>query len=188
MKELLAGFAAEVFRPVVTLLIPGFWALSPWTIALFLHYSVTWSFVCVHRDGSGLVFVVAATAVGLVLENLSARLERCFFDRYTEDYSNWFDYLALALETEPIGVRYIRAIVLRMKFEFGMGLAGILALGGAICTPVSVVIKIIFVSIVLILSLYFVCEGKESVELLEKTRIQLLKRIRSSNKENDDVF
>jgi hypothetical protein len=180
MKELLAGFAAEIFRPVITLLIPGFWALSPWLTALLLHYSASWNFVCIHRDGSGLVFVVAATAAGLILENLSARLEKHFFERHTKDYSNWFAYLALALETEPIGLRYIRTVVLRMKFEFGMGIAGFFALCGAICTPVSITIKVIFISAVLALSFYFVYEGKESVVLLENTRIELLKRIQSN--------
>src|SRR5438067_1572603 len=125
MKELLAGFAVEIFRPVVTLLIPGFWVLAPWTIAIFLHYPTDWSFACDHRDGSGLVFVVIATALGMVLENLGAQLEECFFKRLTKnDYSNWYAYLALAPEREPIGLRYIRTVVLRMKFELGMGVAG----------------------------------------------------------------
>src|ERR1700723_1510607 len=127
MKELLAGFAAEIFRPVVTLLIPGFWAMTPWTISMFLHYPTTWTFACAHREGCGLVYVVVATAFGMIFEDLGARLEKFFFERRTKDYSNWFAYLALAPEREPIGLRYIRAVVLRMKFELGMGLAGFIA-------------------------------------------------------------
>jgi hypothetical protein len=177
MKELLAAFAAEVFRPVVTLLIPGFWAMAPWTIAMFLHYPATWSFACSHRDGSGLVFVVIATALGMILEDLGARLEKFFFDRHTNDYSTWFSYLALALDREPIGLRYIRTVVLRMKFELGMGLASVIALIGAVCTPVSIVMKSVVVFLALLLFIYFIHEGSCSVVLLEKTRAEILKRI-----------
>jgi hypothetical protein len=107
MKELLAGFAVEIFRPVVTLLIPGFWALTPWTISMFLNYPISWTFASNHREGSGLVFVAVATAVGIILENLRVRLEVCLFKSHAKDnHTNLYDYLALAgfLESETPSV------------------------------------------------------------------------------------
>jgi hypothetical protein len=186
MKELLAGFAVEIFRPVVTLLIPGFWVLAPWTIAIFLHYPTDWSFACDHRDGSGLVFVVIATALGMVLENLGAQLEEYFFKRRTKsDYSNWYAYLALAPEREPIGLRYIRTVVLRMKFELGMGVAGPMVLVGIICIPIDITLKLAFGGITLALTLYFLYESWSSVALLEETRLEMLKRIPHPNETID---
>jgi hypothetical protein len=177
MKELLAGFAAEVFRPVVTLLIPGFWALTPWTIGLFLHYQIDWKFACDHRDASGLVFVVAATAIGMVLENLGARLEVLFSTCQKNDRSNWYAYLMLAPEREPIGLRYIRTLVLRMKFELSMGISGLIVLFGIIYIPISCHLKLVFGGVTLALITYFLFESWSSVSLLEETRVEILKRI-----------
>jgi hypothetical protein len=178
MKELFAGFATDVFRPVVTLLIPGFWALTPWIIGLFLHYQIDWKFACDHREASGLVFVVAATAVGMVLENLGARLEECFYNRQKNDRCNWYAYLTLAPEREPIGLRYIRTLVLRMKFELSMGIAGLIVLLGIVFyIPISWHLKLLFSVITLALTIYLLYEGWCSVSLLEKTRVEILKRI-----------
>jgi hypothetical protein len=187
MKELLAGFAVEIFRPVVTLLIPGFWVLTPWTIAIFFHYPIDWRFACDHRDGSGLVFVVIATALGMVLENMGAMLEKRFFEHHTKkDYSNWYAYLALAPEREPIGLRYIRTVVLRMKFELGMGVAGPFVLTGIFCIPIiSWHFKLFFLSGVLLLTLYFLYESRSSVVVLEETRFEMLKRIQRAGEASD---
>jgi hypothetical protein len=187
MKELLAGFATEIFRPVVTLLIPGFWALTPWTIGIFLRYQVDWKFACDHRDGSGLVFVVAATALGMVFENLGARLEELFFKLQKNDHSNWYAYLTLAPEREPIGLRYIRTLVLRMKFELSMGLAGIVVLLGIVYIPISCHLKSVFGGISLALTLYFLFESWSSVSLLEKTRVEILNRIAPLSETSTDA-
>ena len=177
MKELFAGFATDVFRPVVTLLIPGFWALTPWIIGLFLRYQIDWKFACDHREASGLVFVVAATALGIVLENLGARLEECYYNRQKNDRSSWYAYLTLAFEREPIGLRYIRTLVLRMKFELSMAIAGLIVLPGIIYIPVSCHLKLVSGVLTLALTLYFFWESWSSVSLLEKTRVEILKRI-----------
>jgi hypothetical protein len=189
LKELLAAFAAEIFRPVVTLLIPGFWALTPWTISMFLHYPMTWDFVSRHHEGGGLVFVVFATAVGMILENLGSRLEICYDRRCAKGSSeNWYAYLALAVDPEPIGLRYIRTIVLRMKFELAMCSAGPIALIGIVCIPVNVRFKIAAFCIALVLTLYFQFESSESVRQLEKTRIEMLHRLSNANpNKNADV-
>jgi hypothetical protein len=72
-----AVFQSEVFRPIVTLVVPGFFAISTFAIG----------------GGS---------------------------ERHRED---GFDYLRLAFDEEPVGQRYIRTLVLRLKFELGMTVA-----------------------------------------------------------------
>jgi hypothetical protein len=188
MKELLAGFAAEIFRPVVTLLIPGFWMLAPWTIALFFHHPIGWIFAAKHREGSGLVFVVIATALGMILEDLGVRLEQFFFERHTKkDYTNWYAYLALAPEREPIGLRYIRTVVLRMKFELGMGLAGPAVIAGIVCNPISLHLKSALIFLVFLLTIYFLYESSCSVVVLEKTRIEMLKHLSPITSKSIDI-
>jgi len=81
MKELLAGFAVDIFRPVVTLVVPGFWALTPWIVAMFLCCPSSWVFANAHPDGSGIAIVVAGTTAGLLFEDLGVRLENLFFKR-----------------------------------------------------------------------------------------------------------
>src|ERR1700733_3079557 len=103
MKEILAAFATEIFRPIVTLLIPGFWATSLFLVALFMRHPVSWRFANEHKNGSSLVYLVIATAAGLILENIGGRFENHFFRKLSDqDKKNWYRYLRLAPETEPI--------------------------------------------------------------------------------------
>jgi hypothetical protein len=44
---------------------------------------------------------------------------------YERHAKEWFDYLRLAFEREPVGHRYLRTLVLRLKFELGMAVASV---------------------------------------------------------------
>lgn len=140
---------------------------------MFLHYPTSWVFASKHKNGSGLVFVITATALGIILEDLGARAERICEGQGSDD-SDWYDYLALAFDPQPIGLRYIGTVVLRMKFEFGMGFGSVITAGGIFCTPISLTMKLLSISIVGALTFYFLHEGSCSVRLLKKTRSELL--------------
>jgi hypothetical protein len=179
LKEILAAFAAEIFRPVVTLLIPGFWSLVPWLVMMFLRDHIVWQFVLDHRTPSALVFLAAATAVGMILENLGGELENFFFYKHGNNASeNWYDYLALALEPQPIAFSYIRSYVLRMKFEGGMCAGGVSAIIGIAFLPIDCCLKVCFLAIAILLTIYLVFQVKSSVKELVNVRQELLNRLR----------
>jgi hypothetical protein len=55
MNELLTGFASEIFRPIITLLLPVFWGTIFIVVCLFLKYPDVWKFANDHKDGFALV-------------------------------------------------------------------------------------------------------------------------------------
>lgn len=178
MKEILAAFAAEIFRPVVTLLIPGFWSLAPWLVTIFLRHHVVWQFVLDYRIPSSLVFLVAATAVGMILENLGGELENIFFRKHGKRaHENWHNYLALALEPQPIAFSYIRSYVLRMKFEGGMCAGGVSAVVGIATLRIDCGLKISFLAMALLLTVYLWFQVRSSVSELVDVRQELLIRL-----------
>jgi hypothetical protein len=174
MKELLAGFAVDIFRPVVTLVVPGFWALAPWVVALFLCYPSSWVFANAHPNGIGIAIVLAGTTAGLIFEDLGVRLEDHFFKRFGYTYESWTAYLKRTETTEAIGIRYIRTLVLRLKFEQGMAVSGPFALAGVLVTPMSSLgLKLSLTALVIVVTWYLAYEARCSVKLLEETRVRL---------------
>lgn len=178
MKEILAAFAAEIFRPVITLLIPGFWSLTPGLIAIFLRCPVAWQFVLNHRVASSLVFLVASTTAGMILENLGGELENKFFRKHGDNaLENWYAYLALALEPKPIALSYIRSYVLRMKFEGGMCAGGVSAIIGIAFLSIDCCLKITLLVMAFSMTVYLFFQVKSSVRELVDVRRELLNRL-----------
>jgi hypothetical protein len=128
-----SAFTSEVFRPIVSLLIPGSIAISPWFIGLAWKYLPFREMVSKNETTTGLLLVLSATFVGLIIENLGSRIEDAF-DSIRNNKSqgahkaNWDLYLRTCFRADPVGRRYARSIVLRLKFE----LATFWALGCAV--------------------------------------------------------
>ena len=80
--------------------------------------------------------------VGLLLEDFGSYIEVRLFDaalnQFTsEEHSrNWYQYLRTVFKDEPVGVRYMRTVLLRMKFE--LGAAAGLAVAAAGCFTIDV--------------------------------------------------
>lgn len=128
MKQFIAALP-ELFRPLMTLLLPGVIVLIPGTF-VSLDSSLKLQLLAdSYQIQSSVLFVLFSLTAGEVLEDLGARLE-VFYDEYlsrkpayrshTED---WFRYLSLQFEIEPVGHRYLRTLVLRLKFELSMSIA-----------------------------------------------------------------
>lgn len=112
----------------------------------------------------------------MIFENLGGQIEECYL-RHTAEYSieDWYEYLRLAPEREPIGFRFIRTYVLRMKFELGMATACPMALLGTLILPISFVQKSMLAVFILFLFVYFLWEGRGSVTTLVRTHREMLK-------------
>jgi hypothetical protein len=85
-------------------------------------------FFLAENKGLLLTFIVLIGLVmGIILENFGSRIEVLFYDarhaRKNDDYYDiWRKYLMIKFDdSEPIGQRYLRNILFRMKFELSAG-------------------------------------------------------------------
>jgi hypothetical protein len=132
MKELFAAFNADFFRALTTLIIPGSIAVSSWIIELVLKFKVLKDLIVGNHVETAFILFIVVIFVGLVIEDMGSRIE-CYFDRRCDKASggkhsrDWYAYLKTAFVCEPIGRRYIRTLVMRLKFELGTALGILIA-------------------------------------------------------------
>ena len=179
--DLSATFKTEVYRPVVTIAIPG--AISSVPIGYYL--AATQPDLRTFGDGhpflTSVTVLLAVIALGFLFEDLGSRVENGIWerlqgksDRATQE---WYAYLRLAPNPEPIGFKYIRTIVTRMKFEISTALALVacvlelfwLRCGGHAEVPVA-----LFFSLV-VAGVYLCIESYASCKLLRTLRHEMLK-------------
>jgi hypothetical protein len=125
-----SAFTSEVFRPLVTLLIPGAIAISTWCAALIWHFPALRTLVHNNHTETGFILFLAMTFAGLVVEDLGAHVETEFDwkrDKDGKHLNNWYAYLRTAFNADPIGRRYVRTLVLRLKFELGVAFGSLSA-------------------------------------------------------------
>ena len=128
------------------------------------------------------MFLLVVLTAGLIVEELGARIESHFdqvvkhragYERHLEE---WFDYLRLAFEREPIGHRYLRTLVLRLKFELGMAVASVPFAFGALGITVPWTVRFFTSVCGLVLGTYLCIEAKCSNEKLSELRREMLKK------------
>jgi uncharacterized protein YjbI with pentapeptide repeats len=147
--------------------------------------------------------LVISLAVGLLLEDIGAEIEKFYRDQFDPTGTTWNNYLKKPayselkdLEPPPTGIYitetakdYINSIVLRLKFELGMAVAlpftivGLLV-GSSNFNCQLITPQVIIATIVLfILDIYLLIEALNSVELLNKTRrnINLINSVKITN-------
>jgi hypothetical protein len=185
MPNFFSAFTSEVFRPLVTLLIPGAIAISTWFVGLLWHFHDLRTLVFSNHAEVGIVLVLATTFAGLVLEDVSARVETWFDSRKEaqdgKHFENWYAYLRTAFKADPIGRRYVRALVLRLKFELGIAFAMFSAGAGLLWLwSMGLSCKVVVVSelLCLLFSAWGFIEGWSTHDTLAKNRANLLAEIR----------
>ncbi|HJX00618.1 MAG TPA: hypothetical protein VJ453_10680 [Terriglobales bacterium] len=135
MLNFFSAFASDVFRPLATLLIPGAIGITTWFIALLWKFPELRRLVSANHTESGLALFIAMVFAGMVFDDFGARWE-VLLDRWADQRTdgkhttNWNSYLQIAFKSDPIGRRYARALVLRLKFELGVVFGMISALIG----------------------------------------------------------
>jgi hypothetical protein len=119
---------------------------------------------------------------GLITEDVGSRIESLLdrrlakipgFERHRED---WFDYLRLAFKVEPVGHRYLRTLVLRLKFELGMAVASLPCAVGAFWLNCSVPWRTGIFALAVGAGLYFFAEAKSSNRALSELRREILEK------------
>lgn len=129
--DLISAFKSELFRPLTTIVVPGSFVAAPWWLVAMARHSDLADLVFDNPNAFVVIFLVIATAIGFLLENIGARIEGCW-DRKLNDGENrhiekWNGYLQLETKDEIVGQRYLQTIVTRMKFELAFAPALILA-------------------------------------------------------------
>ena len=185
MKELTGAFHSEVFRPIVSLVVPGFFATFTTSIVVWQKIKFVPMFVDSHPGTAAITMFLVILTAGMTTEDIGAHLERNFDERlckvngYEQHNEEWYDYLRLAFEREPIGHRYLRSLVLRLKFELGMTIASIPFAGGVLFIEMSWCWRIFFALIAPLAGwFYFRIEAKCSNRELSTVRREVLKKYR----------
>lgn len=185
MPNLFSAFTSEVFRPLVTLLLPGAIAISTWFIGLLWQFPELKKAVFENHTETGLVLVLAMTFAGMILEDMGTRLESALDSRRERQtgthLANWNAYLRTAFSTDLIGRRYIRTLVLRLKFEFGTAFAMLIAGMGTLwlwSMGLSCKLAIVSLGLCVVFALWLFFEGSCTHELLAKNHANLLEDIR----------
>lgn len=180
MKELTSAFHSEVFRPVVSLVVPGFYATSTLSFAFWQRFPNIQKLVDDHPGTATTIMVLMVLTSGLIAEDLGARIERYFDESlsrvvgYEHHLEQWFDYLRLAFDKEPVGHRYLRTLVLRLKFELGMTVASVPFSCGALWIEAPCIWRIGFVIGSIVIAVYFWHEARCSNKALSDLRRELL--------------
>lgn len=185
MPNFFSAFTSEVFRPIATLLIPGAIGISPWFIFLLWRHPALLRLASANHTETGFLVLLAMIFAGLVFEDAGSHLESWLDNRANATngvhIAQWYEYLRTAFCADPIGRRYIRTLVLKLKFEVGVAFsmvsAGLgvlwLSLFGLDCRTVLSTTSVC--SLFLAWGLYEACKTHEA---LAKARSELLKEIR----------
>jgi hypothetical protein len=171
---------------LIQLVIPGFVAICPWFFLALQFHQQTKAFLASNNSASITLIACLSLIAGLIIENFGSFIEVHVYDNLNQnkddadfkDYDAiWRKYLQLSYEFEPIGQRYIRNILMRMKFELSMGVSMIIFNIGLFCLSSYVKMfdtcfsKLITLLIPILLSIYLiVVEGYKSSKVLTVTR------------------
>lgn len=184
--DLSSTFKGEIFRPIATIAVPGTFATTPFLFLLGSYFPGFINFWDKHDSATTFLIIMVVVAVGLLLEDFGARIEHHVLDPSCKKHNSqhdeeWYKYLQLSFEKEPIGHRYLRTITLRLKFELAFGLSLIPFLIGLVwlnnrtllLESTTVCLFGLFVSALI---LYLMYEAHSSSKLLSKIRTKILNK------------
>jgi hypothetical protein len=178
-----SGISSVAIKPIATIIAPGMMVLYPYLIVLGHYNGNLWTAVAEPNASIGLLILIAAIAIGMVIENIGSRIEVSWDNEPNSDES-WYGYLAY-IGKEPIGFRYISTIVVRLKFELATLVSSIAVIPSIIwlaalnrfsacwqcCLIISLLVGFAF---------YFGFEARTSARLLAKTRKKIMERLIST--------
>jgi hypothetical protein len=194
VKSILSAIESEILGPFTRLVVPGTIVVGS---ALFAFISINPGTQVSFSDP--LVLFGATCAIlftGMAIESLASHIESHRDGKFKnvktrkkwglEDVSDvieeWYRYLRLSFEIEPVGHRYLRPRVIQLKFELN---AGVSFLFGGFSLLVAMAWKHPFewewlgwLSVLLCMGWYLLWEAHQTQVLLVRTRHEVLKGLR----------
>lgn len=134
---------------------------------------------------SGLI--ITSLVIGLIIDIIGTYVEVYIFDRQlkkSEDVEfdeNWKKYLAISYKNEPVGQRYLRNVLMGMKFELSFGISLIITtigsyiLMGDFELTNSVCVKSVIVGLLILIGILLIREAYSSATSLARIRKNLVK-------------
>ncbi|QWD79250.1 hypothetical protein ICV01_06255 [Polynucleobacter sp. MWH-Spelu-300-X4] len=193
--DFLSFIKNEFFRPLSTLIIPGGIAFAPWAILIALNNQSILDLVKTNNGIVITIFLSLSLVIGMLLEDLGSRIELlcdgCLYKRDPEAENRWFNYLKLELKDEVIGQRYLRTLLVRLKFELAILPSITISFIGFCILNTHINLwesssLVIAGSLVAILDLYLGYEIWQSVQNLDMVRELIIESKEESNANKED--
>lgn len=192
--EKISSLNLDFDRVLIQLIIPGLTATFPWLIIFLNHHKEDCKYILDNISLLVTISVLISLVTGIIFENIGSFIEVHLYDkRNSKNDPNylrtWEEYLLLNYAgKEPIGHRYIRNILLRMKFELSFGCALIPMAIGLITLDYQheifqycIVKCLLFYLIPLGTFIYLIFwEGQSSSIVLAKTRKSLVEKYKDT--------
>ena len=178
----------DIDRIVLQLFIPGFFALLPYSIIFFRKFPDVNNYLSKSDGLTSALIILLAITTGLILEDFGSLIEKEVWDKMNRSkFPNmdleWNNYLMLELpkESDLVAQRYLRTILIRMKFELSFSISLFIMIIGltflyheihyvdSFCTFICVSVIFPF-----LLGLYVLYESKTSSKLMIETRSKIL--------------
>lgn len=193
--EKLTSLNLSFDRILIQILIPGLISIFPYFLLYLNFHPNAKSYLLQNQSVTITSVSFLSLIAGMILENLSGRFEVLYLDKLNRkrdsDFDSiWENFLKITYEKgEPVGHRYLRSIILRMKFEISAGIALIPMFIGLLILnfykPIFdywywVVILLIIAPLGFSAYLLF-CEARSSSRVLANTRKLLVGKYFSLN-------
>jgi putative Mn2+ efflux pump MntP len=187
--DLISAFKSELLRPLATLIVPGAVSIGPFIIIVGYYVRQVPKFWNDHPSAFVAIIIICVLGLGMILENFGSQVEAGIWDkilnkRDPSHNSTWDEYLKLEMKDEVVGQRYLRTVLLRMKFELSMGPALITLSIGLIWINSLYAVWQWWSAIVLffglmILAGYLIYESFSSAKILASTRKCVVEAVRN---------
>lgn len=164
---------ANSLRQFMVYLVPGVLLVYPYYKVLLAYYPDLDAFVPATDWARAIMIFGFGLFAGFLLENVGSRIEIIFDNSIGDLEEYWNKYLATAFIEEPVGQRYMRDILTRMKFELNAGVTLLLVWPSfwfAMLPTTGWCIPLILSLVALGLSGWLLYEAHSSHALLHTTR------------------
>jgi hypothetical protein len=122
--DFISAVRSDGIQPLFTYVVPGGFATAPYFLLTISYMPQVELFWDRHPAAFTIVITFVVLFTGAFLEELGTRLELIWDRRLAHrNPSNWEPYLQLKVKDEIVGQRYLRNVLMRMKFQLSMMLA-----------------------------------------------------------------
>lgn len=181
-------------RILIQIIVPGLTAIFPYFLLFLNHHPKAKDYFYNNQSVTITAITLISLIAGMLLENFGGRFEVCYLDWRIQKRNSDFDviwnkYLSISYKDEPIGQRYLRNILLRLKFEISMGIAMIPMMKGLLILNYQLhIFESFYLTLLLMvlmpvtISIYLLFyEARSSSLILDKTRRLLVENFNNQS-------
>ena len=174
---------SDILGQITTFIMPGIVSATPY-LMLFNKFSPSYTDLILNLEVlATTIIIIIILGFGFLSDTLGSTFESYFLDsrRKKENpkfMDNWYLYLRLAFEPEPIGQRYLRKVLMHLKFELNIAVGIILFYIGYLIiyftTSLTNKNLVITSSVSLVLVTYLIFEVDRTSKMLATIREKIL--------------